>query len=204
MLMQDVKAFAPAQKIDLPRVFRRTAATKTGGGMLAGTLVATADGWHAAGSLTPGMQVETWDGGLCRIASVIHQRLLPESDLRIIHVPGGSFGCCSDLWLAADQTVLMVSPLIEAVLGTAGALIRAGDLAGHGAVRACVVVQPVTMVSLAFARPEFAYVNTGFLVECRPGPALTNDGYLPRLTAAQAGALLERIAPQSRSFHQVA
>ncbi len=204
MLMQDAKAFARAQKIDLPPVFRRTAAAKTVGGMLAGTLVATADGWRAAGSLAPGMLVETWDGGLCPVASVTRQRLLPEADARIIHVPGGSFGCCSDLWLTEDQTVLLVSPLIEEVLGAGGALIRARDLAAHGAVRSCAVVQPVTMISLAFARSEFAYVNTSFLVECRPDHALPEDSYLPRLTGQQASVLLEVIARESGAFSQVA
>lgn len=204
MFMQDAKAFAPAQKIDLPPVFRRTTATRTGGGMLAGTLVATADGWRAAASLTPGILVETWDGGLCKVASVTGQRLMPERDMRIILVPGGSFGCCSDLWLAADQTVLLVSPLIEAVLGAAGALIRAGDLAGHGTVRACAVRTPMTMISLTFERSEFAYVNTGFMVECRADPVRSEGSYLPRLTGSQSRALLATIAKESRAFSQAA
>ena len=204
MLMQDAKAFVPARKVDLPPVFRRVAAAKPAGGMVAGTMVATADGWRAAGSLTPGMQVETWDGGLCEVASVIRQHLLPEPDVRIIRVPGGSFWCCSDLWLATDQTLLLVSPLVEQLLGVGGALIRAGDLAGYGGVCAFAITMPVTMISLAFARPEFAYVNTGFILECRPDAAPPADSYLPRLTGPQARGLLAVIARECRAFGQAA
>ena len=76
-------------------------------GLVAKTLVETADGWKPVELLRRGEALQTQDGGLARVLAVDRQILMPATHPLLVHVPGGAFDACSDLLLLPDQLVLL-------------------------------------------------------------------------------------------------
>lgn len=168
-------------------------------GMLAATLVETADGWRAAGTLARGDRVQTWDGGLAEITRVTRSRLWPGAT-DLVRVPGGALGNCADLWLAAGQRVMVASRIAEEVLDAAGALVAARDLVGFRGTEICRPGHPTALVGLGFAGQELVFANSGALVlGVADGGKDDLDSLLPSLEGARARAMLDLIAGQDQA-----
>jgi Hint domain len=190
MFMQDIRSFCPADfaGLVLPALGRRP-----GGGTLAATLVETPDGWRAAGSLSAGSPVGTWDGGFRPVARVERTHLWPMAGAGLIRVPGGALGACSELWLMPAQQVLIASPVVEEVLDAAGVLIPAAALAGHFGIRREPLARPVEVIALDFDSDEVVFANSGVPVHCGSETADAGRGFFPGLDGGRARALLDLI-----------
>lgn len=195
MFMQDAKTFRAAEEIALSFSGLTAAPGSGGGGILASSLVETAQGWRRAGSLARGSLVQTWDGGLCQLTRVARRSYWRVAGAEMVHVPGGAIGNCSDLWLMPDQNVMIASRVAEEVLDASAALVPARALAGFLGASLCPLDRPVEMVALGFARDEVAYVNSGALILCAgDGSAEPEADYFPRLDDEEARAMLALIA----------
>ena len=200
MFMQSAKAFTAAEKIAIAAQGLPLRHDVAATGMLAATLVETADGWRSAGRVTPGMAVQTFDGGLCRVVRVDRCRVWPGAGAELVHIPGGVLNNCAALWLMPGQKLMIASPVVEAVLDCAAALVPASLLAGFRGVRLCPMLRAAEMVTLAFDRDEAIFANTGALVHCSAAlPLAAKDGFYPTLTAAQVSAMLDLITDDAFS-----
>lgn len=189
------------------RAFRRAIApAMPETGMLAATLVETADGWRAAGTLARGDRVQTRDGGLAEITRVTRSRLWPAGGADLVRVPGGALDNCADLWLAAGQRVMVASRIAEEVLDAAGVLVAARDLVGFRGTELCRLNHPTALIGLGFAGQELVFVNSGTLVlGAAEGGAGDLDAQLPSLEGARVRAMLKLIDGQGvAAFHRAA
>jgi hypothetical protein len=201
MFMRNEKSFTEAQAARILSDLMPTgsaadmAARLTG--LAAGSLVETDTGWRPVEAVAAGMCVGTWDGGMQPVLSVATRTLWPAPGLSMVHVPGGALGNCAELWLPADQRVLIESAHAEAVLGRAAVLVAARHLAGHRGIRLGAVTRPLTLHALRFGRDEMVFVNTGLVVACAGLVETAADDFFPELTAGQAQALCELAAAQN-------
>ena len=143
-------------------------------GMLAGTLVETANGWCRAERLKSGDMVHTFDGGLRPVIRVEHRFFDLSQDAQapdfLVKVPGGVLNTCSDTQFLPDQKILLED---NQNTGTLGGLARVADLCGIAGVA---LVRPTGM--LQSVRPileneEILWANTGLM--CHFG-AVSDNG----------------------------
>ncbi len=169
-----------------------------GPGLVASALIETATGWRPAGMLRPGATVQTWDGGLCALAGLDRRWLWPGQGQALVHVPGGAFGACADLWLSPDTELYLACPAAEEILEAPGALVPAAALVGHAGCRLAPVERPVQLVLPKLDSDELVWVQSGVLIRAaadRPGI----DGFLPRLGGKRASALAGLVACGART-----
>lgn len=180
-------------------------------GMVAGSLVETADGWTPVEALGIGARVQTYDGGAQPVTAirrvVVGRGLCPDAD--VIRVPGGALDTCADLLLPPSQQVLIHSSVAEAVLGLPAVLVEARSLVGFHGIGRVAPPAPVTLIALEFAAEEIVFANSGALVHCAAGPRagampVGDEGFFPTLDAGRAGALLGLIAAGALSTADLA
>lgn len=163
---------------------------------LGGTaMIETAGGWCRAADLRRGTLVHTLDGGLRPLADVVVQTLWPagEGSGMLVHLAGGTFGVCDDVWLMPDQPVLIAAPVVQEVLGLPHVLLAARGLVGIGGCRIGRPEGPQQIVTLRFSRPEAVWANSGLLLGCG-GTAGRAAAVAPMLTGSRAAALAELLA----------
>lgn len=138
-------------------------------GVLAGTEIATPDGWRAAETIKAGDEVLTFDGGT-QVVRAVTRRLHPAPRRSrvepIIHVPAGTVGNRRDLALLPDQGVMVESDLAEAAWGDPFALVTARALLALEGVQAVLPEEPVVAVTLACEADEVLFANGQALVHC--------------------------------------
>lgn len=141
-------------------------------GIMAGTPIATPQGWSPVEALRPGDPVITFDSGLRRITDVFHARMTADLPRLLwpIRVPAGALDCRTDLLLAPEQKLLVESDAAEELYGNPFALLPAMALEGwRGIHRAR--PEPATIVQLRFSRDQFLYASRAVLLAC-PGDSL--------------------------------
>ncbi|MDT8856591.1 Hint domain-containing protein [Paracoccaceae bacterium Fryx2] len=132
------------------------------GGIVAGTPVATPQGWCAVERLAPGDSVLTFEAGpqpLGRVARAAAARLL--------RVPQGALDNRAALVLTAGQGVLIESDSAEALYGDPFALIPALALDGFRGI-APAPRRMARAVILGFDLPQIVYASRAVLLAC-PG-----------------------------------
>ena len=190
MFMQNATRFVPETAA------RPAAPARTG--LVATTLVETAEGWCPAGSLRRGDRLHTFDGGLREIIALARAWLIPGTG-RLIHIPGGVLGGAETLELLPGQHVLIDTWNEPGLTDVVVALIPARWLSGLAGTRARPVTAPTEIITPVFAEEEAVYANGGLLLLC-PGVAEAAEGpgpgtVYPRLEARQArGLMRQRLA----------
>ena len=190
MFMQDTTRFvAAASAIPVPVL-----AAPVRSGLVAATLIDTATGWRAAGSLRRGDRLHSFDGGLRDVIAVNRTWLMP-GEASLLTLPGGILNNAADLALLPGQH-LLIDTWNEAGLPDAlMALAPAEALIGLAGTRCHVIADPLEIVTPVFAEEEVIYANGGLLLHC-PGaasnPAAPQDSYFTHLAVPQARALLRR------------
>lgn len=143
-------------------------------GLYALTPVATPQGWVRAGSMVPGVEVMTFDGGPLRITSVSSHRLDPRAPRAAwpLQVPVDVLGNTEPAVLLPEQGVMIDSDLAEELFGDPFVTVPASALEGwRGIVRVPPLAQ--TVVKLAFEIPALIYAGGDMMVVCPGLPMLS-------------------------------
>ena len=192
MFMQDIAKLTTAFSLVMPRRAAVIPAPVLGG-IVAGTLVESETGWIAAEDLRVGDRLHTLDGGLARIHGLDRRMLGVQSDMSLIHVPGGSFDACSDLWLVPGQHVL-VDTAHDPDQTTPYVLLPATALTADAAVRHSFPQTAVPVITPLFADEEIIFANSGVMLHC---PSLVDGAgrypetsFFPRLEGDFARSFL--------------
>ena len=196
MFMQEMTAFAPELSALVPQP--RTAARPALSGLLSGTLVETATGWHPVETLAAGVRIQTLDGGLARLLRLATRTIRPSDDLVLIHLPGGCLDACSDLTLLPGQHLLVDTLDDDSLGGAPFALVPALALLALDGPRRIRPDAPIEVVTPLFAEEEGIYAQSGVLFLC---PSLIDgaqrypeDSFFPVLDLGPARAFLTRRA----------
>lgn len=167
-------------------------------GLVAGTMVETAEGWRDVETLAPGIRVQTWDGGLQPLRAVERMRLAPGALL--VQLAGGTLSTCSDLVLLPGQHLLLETGAAADLLDCDVALMPAGALDGLAGVSLQRQRSGADVFALGFEHEEIVYANTGALLHCAPagasGAGALRSDFFTVLDAAAARDLLG-LAPRA-------
>lgn len=142
-----------------------------GGGIVAGTQVATPHGWRGVEAIAVGDEVMTFDGGLQRVIGVSRSMLWTPNDncpeaLWPLHVPQGLIGNRRDLRLLPDAVVMIESDLAEQLFDDPFALIPAQALECLPGVERVHPGEFVEVVTLSFEQDEMVFAEGAALVFC--------------------------------------
>lgn len=145
-------------------------------GLLAGTRVATPEGWRAVETLCAGEAVLTFDGGAQLLRSV-SRRLCPrpgeDGPQRLLRLPAGLIGNRTPLTLLPGQEAMLESDLAEAVWGDPFALMRAAELTAVPGVEEMLSEEPVIAVTLGFDADEVVFTEGQALMHCESAARAT-------------------------------
>jgi hypothetical protein len=165
------------------------------GGIVAGTLVEGEKGWIAAEALRVGDRLQTLDGGLARIHGLDRRMLAAQVETSLIHVPGGVFDACHDLWLVPGQHVL-IDTVQDSDHTAPYVLVPAIALTSDPGIRHSFPSTAVEVITPLFADEEIIFANSGVLLHCPSvidgAGRYPDDSFFPRLDAATARGFLQR------------
>lgn len=175
-------------------------------GMVAGTEVATAEGWRTVETLQEDDRVMTVDHGLQPLCAV-QRGLLWRGDVPCplalwpLHVPPGALGNDVPLALLPEQSVLLESEVAEMLYGSPFVLMPARLLAGFMGIARKAPVGPVEVVVPIFDTPQIAYANGAARLFCR---AEHDVGAGTRLEDSDVPVIAGYAAPETRIARVVA
>ena len=187
MFMQDMtRLVARATPMPVARALPRT-------GLVAGTLIETARGWHRAEELRRGDMVHSFDGGLREVVALDRQWLAP-GKVQLVQVPGGVLGACTTLAMMPGQGLLIDCWDEDGLDGAVVALAPAAALIGLAGATARLTTRATEIVTPFFAEEEVIHAHSGLLLHC-PGVAGASarapvPGFFPRLPRERAHQLL--------------
>ena len=128
---------------------------------VAGTAVATPEGWRPVETLSVGEQVLTFDGGAQEVRHV-SRRLWPGPGLPapqpVVRLPAGLVGNAAPLLLMPGQDVMVESDAAEEAWGDPFALVRASALVGTAGGELVLPEAPVVVVTLGCTEDEMLFV----------------------------------------------
>jgi hypothetical protein len=153
-------------------------------GIVSATLIATPEGWRAAGSLGPGARVLTFDHGP---QAVVSAHIQPISGVFPSHwpllVPSWALDNREDLVLLPEQKLLIEADVAETLFGDPFALIPAVAMDGWRGIGRWRPTDGMAAVVLGFAEPQLIYASRGVLLSCPGDPFAVGDWYAPGLAA---------------------
>jgi hypothetical protein len=152
----------------------REAAGLPGGrvsGLMAGTRVATADGWREVESIVPGDRILTFDAGLQEVTQVSRGVLWAGGGdcprhLWPLAVPAGALGNAQDMLVLPEQSVVIESPVGEQLYGDSFTLVPAAALEGFRGIGRVAPAAPVVVVTLYFGTDQMVFCSAGALFFC--------------------------------------
>lgn len=147
-------------------------------GIVAGTKVATPNGWAKIETIVPGQKVLTFDGGLQPVVSVTRHILMSEPTDRAswpMAIPAGALGNQEAMTILPNQPVMIESDLAEDLLGDPFALIPATSLDGLRGITQSRPDAFVEVIQLHFQQDEIVFANIGALFLCRVEMDLLSD-----------------------------
>lgn len=170
-------------------------------GILAGTKIATPQGWRLAESLRQGEVVLTINAGAQQLAWV--KRLPPPEGPELwprahwpLQVPVAALDNLLPLRLLPDQPVLIESDAADAIHGDPFVLIPALSLLGYRGIELCQPPDGAAAFRLGFSCDQIVYAARGAWLGCPAMRAWRQDGRatlpagFPVLPAPQARALV--------------
>lgn len=138
-------------------------------GILSTTPIATPSGWRAAGTLTPGASVLSFDDGA---QAIVQATSLPVAHAPDCHwpllVPAWALDNRDDILLLPEQKVLIEADLAQDLYGSTFGLVPARALEGWRGIARIRAPRPAKAIRLTFARPTILYASRGVLL-CCPG-----------------------------------
>jgi len=156
----------------LPKLDARTS------GLIAGTKVATNNGWAPIETIREGQQVLTFDGGLQTVIGVTRHTLMADNNTLEswpMFVPAGALGNREDMTILPHQSVMIESDTAEEMTGDPFALIPAAALEGLRGITQARPSEWVEVIQLHFAQDEIVFANIGALFLCRAQTNLLSD-----------------------------
>ena len=163
-------------------------------GLAGSTLLETPDGWVAASDIAAGAEIETFDGGL---ATVVRAEVVRLENAPLIHMPGGTFDTCEDLWLLPHQRVMVDFACVEPLFDRPCVLIEARALVGHFGVTRAIPTKSLSLTRITFADEELVYANTGAVLHC-PGDRAFGDDFYLKLTTRETTELMDSLTAVPR------
>ncbi|WP_461472156.1 Hint domain-containing protein [Pararhodobacter sp.] len=169
-------------------------------GLLAGTTVATDQGWLPVETLRAGDRVVTFDHGMRPVKAVRISKLwtaaqgAPRAVWPLL-IPARVLGNRSETRLLPEQSVLIESDAAEEMYGDPFTMVAAGTLEGYMGITRVPPTRELTVVSLKFEGDEVVYTNGTMLVHCpnpRPAMVATAD----ELMSAEMTALYQKLTDQ--------
>jgi hypothetical protein len=170
-------------------------------GLIAGTLVATEQGWQSVEDLQSGDRVITFDHGMRPVRAVRVSTLYTAADaaprsLWPVSVPAGALGNRTEMQLLPGQPVLIESDAAEALYGDAFLMVPAGVLDGYNAITRAAPEREVTVVTLEFDDDEVIYTNGTLLVQCPAAEGSYFRGQVDRLNTVANASPYQRLTEQ--------
>jgi hypothetical protein len=147
-------------------------------GMIAGTKVATTNGWAGVETIREGQKVLTFDGGLQTVVAVTRHALIADNhttDSWPLYVPAGALGNREDMTILPHQPVMIESDLAEQMTGDPFAVIPSLALVGFRGITQLRPAEWVEVIQLHFAQDEIVFANIGALFLCHAKADLISD-----------------------------
>lgn len=147
-------------------------------GMVAGTKVATPQGWARVETICEGQKVLTFDGGMQTVRAVTRHVLMADMTTTAawpMSVPAGALGNREAMTLLPHQPVMIESDLAEEMTGDPFALIPATSLDGLRGITQSRPDALVEVIQLHFDCDEIVFANIGALFLCRAQSDLSMD-----------------------------
>ncbi len=139
------------------------------GGLVAGTMVATVDGWVPVERLCVGDMVVTFDDGAQEVTGVT-RRLQPlrETDAvqPLLSLPAGLIGNRRPLLLPEGQAMMVESDFAEQILDDPFAAVQAAAFAALPGVERGLPDGQIVIVTISFAEDEMIFVEGQALAYC--------------------------------------
>ncbi len=153
-------------------------------GIVATTPIATENGWCAAGRLTQGTYVLTFDDGPQELLSIHSQPMRVTSQQHLpLFVPAWALDNREDLVLLPEQKVLIEADKAEELYGDPFAFIPAAALEGLRGITRFRPRQLMDAVVLGFATAQIVYASRGVMLSCPGDPFSDADWYAPEYVA---------------------
>ena len=141
-------------------------------GLLAGTMVATDEGWRPVEGIAPGDMVLTFDNGMQPVAGIhrieISRANVPAHKRFIMHVPEGSLGNRKDMLVMPSQEVIVESDMAEIDFGEAFVLVQVLMLDGYRGIRKVEIERDLSIHMLTFENEQIIHTSGATLIACRP------------------------------------
>lgn len=136
-------------------------------GVVAGTRVATRQGWREVEAISVGDEVLTFDNGLQPVTAVRRNRLTRCLRKHLpLCVPANALGNRTPLWLMPDQAVVIENDAAEALLGDPFAAIPAAALDGLLGIARAVPGAAMEVVTLCFEDEQLVFTATAAMLHC--------------------------------------
>lgn len=156
-----------------------TAPARPRRGIVAGTKIATENGWRPVEQLSPGDKVQTFDNGMQIISDIRAEMLWHEGTVSLndplpVVMPGGALGNTSAVMLLPHQGVLVESENACDAMGDPLAVVPARVLVGINGIDTAPPRGDLAVYSLTFACDEVVYADGGLLLHC-PNEAMPEE-----------------------------
>mgnify|MGYP001794099110 CR=1 FL=1 len=168
-------------------------------GLIYDTRIATPLGPRPVDAIAPGDTVQDAEGRTHEVLRVMRRtygaelaRIYPEG---LVLLPKGTLGVTRDTYLPAEQPLHLTTPTDAETTGAAPLCLRAGALAGHGAVQVALPVDGLTVTRLVFAAPVRLRVEAGLTALC---PAARQRP--PVLADAEVQPVLAQLIPTAPPY----
>lgn len=140
-------------------------------GMLAGTLVATDEGWRPVEGIVAGDMVLTFDNGMQPVRAVhrieIARAAVPAHKAFVMFIPAGALGNRKDMLLLPSQEVIVESDRAEIDFGEPFVLIQSLLLEGYRGIAKTQITRDLTVHMLTFDNEQIVHASGATLIACR-------------------------------------
>ncbi len=148
-------------------------------GIVAGTLIATENGWRPVEQLAPGDKVQTFDNGMQIISDISAETLWDEGTVSLndplpVVMPAGALGNSQPIILLPHQGVLLESENACDAMGDPLAVVPSRVLVGINGIDTAPPRCDLVVYTLTFACDEVVYADGGLLLHC-PNEAMPAD-----------------------------
>jgi hypothetical protein len=162
--------FAPDQTLARPVDEIYTQALREDG-LLAGTMVATDEGWRPVEGIAPGDMVLTFDNGMQRVAGThrieIKRATVPSFKAFTMFIPAEAIGNRKDMLLMPSQEVIVECDRAEIDYGEPFVLIQALLLDGYRGIRKAPIARDLSIHMLTFENEQIIHTSGATLTSCR-------------------------------------
>jgi hypothetical protein len=140
-------------------------------GLLAGTLVATDEGWRPVEGIVAGDMVLTFDNGMQPVRAVhkieIARANVPTHKAFTMFIPAGALGNRKDMLLMPSQEVIVESDRAEIDFGEPFVLIQTLLLDGYRGIRKTQIQRDLSVYMLTFDNEQILHTSGATLIACR-------------------------------------